>query len=278
MEDDVITLRLLPHIAEHLKDQLDQLPTNVPVALLTDLDPTAQGCLVWQPGQSQLSAITRPSSSGTRLCGCFALFVPDQATDHGRGLEDGFAMLLTNASWAAIRRAIATSQNVSIPATEEGMSFQLQRVQTTYQNPVDGRTYHSEGGWETFRPRDSRARLNNGPVRVKGVILLTPNQEMGVRIGPRARALADYFQAIIDIVQTHSDALAPIEGHDLIVQFEVWPDGKVEVRFASRVAMDFEALRALQASLLALAPPKVEQEPIEFQIVFAIGGGSSVPG
>src|SRR5262249_31530722 len=61
--------------------QLHELPTNVPIALLTDLEQSADGCLVWEPGQVGPAAITPPGSQGLRLGGCFVLFIPEQMVD-----------------------------------------------------------------------------------------------------------------------------------------------------------------------------------------------------
>jgi len=106
-------------------ERLAQLPDNVPFALLTALDPTANGCLVWVPGQKGPEAITPPGSDGSRLCGCFILFLADQPVNGGKLLEDGFAMELTRDAWQAIRRALVDGQELSIAATGGGMSFAL---------------------------------------------------------------------------------------------------------------------------------------------------------
>jgi len=99
------------------RERLAQLPENVPFALLTALDPTANGCLVWVPGQKGPEAIIPPGSDGSRLCGCFIIFLADQPVNGGKLLEDGFAMELTREAWQAICRALVEGQELSIPAT-----------------------------------------------------------------------------------------------------------------------------------------------------------------
>jgi hypothetical protein len=106
-------------------ERLAQLPGDVPFALLTALDPTANGCLVWVPGQKGPEAITAPGSDGSRLCGCFIIFLVDQPVNGGKLLEDGFAMELTREAWQAIRRALVEGQELSIPVTGGGMSLAL---------------------------------------------------------------------------------------------------------------------------------------------------------
>src|SRR5215468_3047156 len=60
------------------QDRLAQVPDHVPLALLTAIDPTANGCLVWVPGQSEPEAIVPAGSDGSRVCGCFLALVADQ--------------------------------------------------------------------------------------------------------------------------------------------------------------------------------------------------------
>jgi hypothetical protein len=119
-------LRVTPPAQEPLLAHLAQLPINTPVALLTDIDPTANGCLVWEPGQSELTAITPPDSGGSRLCGCFALFVPEQQKEEVRLFEDGFSFLLSNQSWSALRQALKKTRPLTIPAGAEGSSLSIE--------------------------------------------------------------------------------------------------------------------------------------------------------
>src|SRR5262245_2084523 len=59
--------------------RLAQVPDTVPFALLTAFDPTANGCLTWVPGQKGPEAILPPGSDGSQVCGCFVVFVGEQA-------------------------------------------------------------------------------------------------------------------------------------------------------------------------------------------------------
>ncbi len=120
-----INVAITRHVQEEWCRQLRELPANLPVALLTDLDPGADGCLVWEPGQTEPAAITPPGSRGSRLGRCFVLFVPEQTVDGGGLLEDGFAMSLTAPSWEAVRSALIDGQAISIPATNGGLALSV---------------------------------------------------------------------------------------------------------------------------------------------------------
>jgi len=269
MENNVIILRLLPRISKHLSGLLDQVPVDQPLALLTNLDPSSNGCLVWQAGQSQLTAIAMPGGSGTRLCGCFILFVPDQVEDGAHHSEDGFAMLLTNATWANIRQAIATGEPVSIPAKDKGMSFRLEWISTEYHNPVDGLTYSSPQGWETYKPVITQDPQSMGVVKVKEIILLFSQQEPEPRV--ETEPFSAYLQTIGKIIQNHFVAFTPIEGQELIIQFEVWPGGKVEIEYSSCPGIADEKLKELGDELREISVPIVKHDTIKFQIVLDVG-------
>lgn len=271
-EGDDVVLRLLPRVREPLRDRLEPFPPNASLALLTNLDPSAHGCLVWQPGQSQPAAITPPDSDGTRLCGCFILFVPEQPNDSGRLFEDGYAVMLTSASWTAIRRAVAAGEGISIPASEPGMGFRLEWIQTSYHNPVDQRVYQTDEGWETYVPTGTRHREDAANAVSFRVVLLSSERDVGARVG--SNALAAYVRGVEDVIARHFTNPTPADGQDLIAQFELPPDGNVAVVMASRPGIDRDLLANLHASLLALPTPKISEGPIKFQVVVAIWGGS----
>jgi hypothetical protein len=106
------------------RGRLAQLPDRVPIALLTALDPTANGCLVWVPGQKEPEAIVPAGSDASRVCGCFVALFEDQPVNAGKILEDGFAIQLTGEASQALRRALTEGEELVIPATD-AMSFAL---------------------------------------------------------------------------------------------------------------------------------------------------------
>ncbi len=142
-------------------DRLAQLPDRVPLALLTALDPTANGCLVWVPGQKEPEAIIPTGSDASRVCGCFFAVFADQPANTGKILEDGFAMQLTGEAWQALRRALIEGKELTIPATD-GMSCTL-----TWRDPADDRP--AEASWQAYAPEPPAGRPGKvalGPVRL----------------------------------------------------------------------------------------------------------------
>lgn len=153
-------------------DRLAQLPDGVPLAVLTALDPAANGCLVWVPGQKEPEAIIPTGSDASRVCGCFVAVFPDQPANTGKILEDGFAIQLTGEAWQAMRGALIDGQELTIAASD-GMSCTL-----TWRDPADAPLEAAGTGWYAYAPaatgRPSKIAL--GPLR-----LLTPEAELAQR-------------------------------------------------------------------------------------------------
>lgn len=119
MDGERIALRIDRAAAPAIARALPGLPPDAALVMLAALDPEADACLVWSPGQQQTEAITPPESRAARPSGCFALLVPQQAYDGGNPFEDGFAMMLTDASWARVRSALLSATAVTIPAAPQ---------------------------------------------------------------------------------------------------------------------------------------------------------------
>src|SRR5262249_54813059 len=110
---EVVTVRL-PRAAQAMFARGGLPPPDAALALLTALDAQADGCLAWAPGQPGPEAISMPGANGARISGCFVLFVPQQEADGANMFEDGFACMLTDASWARVRHALTSGAPVTI--------------------------------------------------------------------------------------------------------------------------------------------------------------------
>lgn len=106
-EGNVVRVRLQRQTVEALQKS-GLPPPEAALAFFAELGPTADACLVWTPGQQQASAIAAPGSTGARVAGCFALFVPQQAQDSAQAFEDGYVAMLTDASWARVRASLTS--------------------------------------------------------------------------------------------------------------------------------------------------------------------------
>lgn len=125
VEGDRIVLELPTSAAGALRDPLGELPADTALAVLVPLDPRADGLLVWNPNDRELTAIGPSDAVGARVSGNFIALVPNQPADGANPLEDGFAARFTEARWTEVRRALAAGEPVEVPSTDETMPFVL---------------------------------------------------------------------------------------------------------------------------------------------------------
>ena len=123
---------------EIVTKRLAEVPSNIAFAFLSEFDPDADGCLVWQPGQSAPTAITPEGSNAQRVCGCFLMLAVNQAEDRVLIHEDGFGAILTQSSWHAMKEALRQEQTLEITTAGRHMGLVLDWSSDTLSNPVDG--------------------------------------------------------------------------------------------------------------------------------------------
>lgn len=125
VEGDRVTLDLPKSAAQALREPLGELPGDTALVILLPLDRRADGLLVWEPGARELTAIGAADSAGTRVSGNFLAIVPAQPADGSNPLEDGFAVRVTDASWAALRRALAAAEPFELAPQDDSLPFAL---------------------------------------------------------------------------------------------------------------------------------------------------------
>jgi hypothetical protein len=231
-----IKLKLLSSSINILRDRLSELPPDNVLTLLTDFDPKANGCLVWNLEKRRGSAIVPDESNGSQMGGCFISFVPNQSEDKGLVVEDGFAMLLTDASWLAIRKAIEIGSSVFIPATNGGSSFSLEWLPQVYINPVDGKHHITDGSWHTYLPSSPLEKIDDEAIKIKEVILLTSQQEFAARV--QAEVLGTYFKKVEKSVQGVFISNRRQPKQDFVIEFDITSNNQVSLAYlANRLAL-----------------------------------------
>jgi CHAT domain-containing protein/tetratricopeptide (TPR) repeat protein len=145
--DKHIILSSLAAARSTIQAVLKDLPPNFPLALMTEPDPLATDCMVWRPGQSQLTLLPTGNNDyndHTILTANFVAFVPGQNDGQIVYLEDGFALMLADSSWSAIRHALETRSHAVVPITDE-VNMSVEHVGSTYE--------HSEEKWRILNDR-----------------------------------------------------------------------------------------------------------------------------
>jgi hypothetical protein len=242
------------------------------MALLTDLEQSADGCLVWEPGQVGPAAITPPGSQGLRLGGCFVLFVPGQMVDEGRILEDGFAVTLTTPSWEAVRRALIDGQAISVPSTGEGLSLSVEWQDEVYANPVDQKTYVSPGGWKTYQPKSCQAtEPQDRKVKMEHVRVLTAETDVASRT--TAEDLAVFCKAVERCAER---SLGGSQGaFKVLVQLRCTPAGH-QIEMARQGEAESQLLQVFFDSLATIPRLPVREEDVAFQVQIGVSPSSPV--
>jgi hypothetical protein len=242
------------------------MPRDTAFALLTEFDPSADGCFVWESGQSGPVAITPDGSTGKRICGCFLTFAVGQAEDGALGLEDGFAAILTPQSWQAIRDAVSREERKRIPPTGGRMAFRVDWDSENFQNPVDGKSYLAQGGWRDYHPQaDAERSTPEEKVSVDHCRLLTAQNDFAARV--TVEDFGEFSKRVtrqVEIFLGQSD-----KTFELLVQFKCKRSGH-EVQMAHRGEADQGLLQRLYDSLITIETLRVKEDDVSFQIHFKI--------
>jgi hypothetical protein len=276
LERERIVFRLTEESGARLLRRLAEFPPSSPPVLLTELEPTADGCFVWKPGQTAAKAITAPNAAGSRLSGCFLALAPGQTEDEGLIVEDGLMMSLRDPSWKAIKDGLTNMKPVVVRPSNSGFGFALEWLARDYSNPIDGLTYRAEQSWRVHEPEGGSETGNGGPTTVKHIVLLTPEHETAQRI--RVDELASYVDTIKNTVVSYFDRQPQGVGQELILQLEIEPgEWSANAKLASRAGMADDTLQRLYDELRQMPSPSVTGGPVAFQIVFAVWGGPMDP-
>lgn len=251
----VSALRLEPPAWQ---DRLAELPDGVPVALLTGLDPTANGCLVWVPGQKEPEAIIPSGSDASRVCGCFLALFPGQPANAGKILEDGFAIQLTGEAWQALRRALIDGEERTIPAVD-GMSLALTWREEdevgSSSEPIDA----------PQAPARHPGKVVLGPVR-----LLTPEAEFA------RRASAEPLGAFCRELQRCAERVLADRDEPLELRLQVICRPRSHrVGLSHKGDASEELLDALIAALEQIPTLPVHAE-VSFEVELSVAGGPRV--
>lgn len=218
-------------------------PADAPVALLTRIDPTADGALVWVPSQTHADTITPPNSQALRVCGSFVLFLPGEQVDGQQLLEDGYLLRLTTETWRLLRNAILVQEDIQSPL------FELHWI---------------PAGFEEYLPLPLPSAVTPPPAGTvwnRRIVLLQPSAETGAAIGEEA--LAAFEKSVEDTVRAH---FSPGSARrELRVTVDIQPGGKASYQLATKGAVEEGPLQRLWSELQKLAPPAA-RKPVGFAV------------
>lgn len=262
-----VVLALAKGTGDQAASCLATLPAKAAVALLTELDERADGCLVWEPGQTEREAISPPGSTGQRICGCFLMLVSGQAEEKVTILEDGFAALLTTASWQALLNALRKEQGLLITTPVGGLPLSIQWYSHAYENPIDGKTYVADGGWQSHPPdSNSKSDALQKKVVVDHVRLLTAEAQIADRttVEQLARFIKQLEERAISVLDKCDRAC------ELLLQIRCLPEGHDVLAIKNQGEVPRELTEELTGALKQIEMLPVSKQEVLFQMALKV--------
>ncbi|MBY0549827.1 MAG: hypothetical protein K2W95_21320 [Candidatus Obscuribacterales bacterium] len=250
--------------------QLQDLDEEIPMTLLTGLDSSADGFLVWQSDASTPLAITAPGFPGNRLGGAFLCFVPEQDNDLGLISEDGFAYSLTMETWRKLRQSLINGRSCTVKASGNGLDLDLE---WTDDREVKELLERRAAKPEKVEPASC------APPEFSSVAAVAKRIEFGTHEIDIARSLdpallSGYITRLADVVREHFFYQGPSEGFDLIVECLLKSPEDAEFQVSSQPVMEPEDEIALADRLSLTYPPVLKEGQIQFKIDFSVWGGA----
>jgi hypothetical protein len=270
-EGESIFVTIPPTEAECIR-KLSGLPTDMPVALLTSLDPHANACLTWEPAQKGPAAITPPQSDGSRLSGCFLALVPEQDKDGAQIFEDGFVLMLTNLSRKYFTDALLHGKAITFPGQEGLLSARFEWLEQVYNNPVDKVSLTVPGGWwEVYRPESARPSEPLDAAKILRIVLLAPEREFATNI-----AMEDLTRFITDIeVWIQKICIRAETSFELLVQCTLNPFAQPIIQIATKSENEQDVeypplIKDLYEALGTIEPLNTSRNSVTFHMHFAV--------
>jgi hypothetical protein len=246
-------------VAAMLDEALGNAPPDTAFVMFSQPASNAHGRLVWFPGQTHAFAITGPEPSPRTISGNFLVVTvfDGELAEQAIGVEDGFFLVLRTATWAALKRAIASGDAFALPAKPGDLAFELTWIEHDYKNPFDGTVLHASGGWQTYEGRGAAENTRSK------VVLMGSNRDLNAAI--EASVLADYVKRLGDCLERAVPATRAKTTATLQVELARDRGPVVQLRFDPGAPAS-----ELRDELAGVAAPAV-RGPIAFQLITQLG-------
>jgi hypothetical protein len=128
----------------------------------------------------------------------------------------------------------------------------------------------SHSSSELFLPEDREE--NRGAVKLTEAVLNVRPLDMPNRIA--TQDFSNYVAAMQKLLHKQFTAEQQQTGWDLAVMGTLQADGKAKIELRTRPSADSKQLQTFYDNLQAVSSPAVKGDPLEFQVIFAVWGGS----
>jgi len=249
---------------EAFKKYVRDAPLTAALGFDSFMTVEADSGLVWKKGQTKPMGYSSIAGSMERLNLGFITFAPEQDRDTSIMVEDGYGILLRNATWKVIRDAIEATRDIVVNLAD-GMRFRLVWENTVYVNPLDGKVYKATPNPLEPDPRSPHAQMS------ELVFLIEPPPGEG-----NVTDLSAYISQIGNVVKQIIPA-QPIQlrgtgqvGRQLIVEIEI-PKSEGWLKMSASPTMEGLPSQQIFSGIGALAQPPAASR-IRFQLIFNLWG------
>ena len=135
-----------------------------------------------------------------------------------------------------------------------------------YQNPVDGKTYVTNGQWQDYQPQNPQPVAQDSKVVLDHVRLLTDQNTVAANLS--TEQLSQYIKDVTAAVTgATEETSAPFQ---LMLQFELSPSDTPKLQLADRGGADNTVLRKVYDAALAVTAPSPSAQALSFQVMFNV--------
>jgi hypothetical protein len=261
-----VVLTLGTAYAEVMRRFFGRMTERSAFALLVTVDPSADACLVWSPGQKEAIAISPPGSTGSRVAANFVAFAPGVDRDQVTVLEDGIAVASTAPTWNKLKSALESGTALSLPSLGQGFEIVWRAAEDAAALPSPALQLPPPVSKVPPPPASSSTGFT-----VSNLVLYQPEAVLGARA--RIPELAAYVKRLEAVAADGLPGVMTPEALDLVVA--VKPGRRARVWFVTERSPADPVLGALRRSLEAVEPVDVEGGPVVFAIAGTVGGGAA---
>lgn len=142
----------------------------------------------------------------------------------------------------------------------------MQDDNTQYQNPIDGKTYTANGGWQNYSPQNPQPADPNAKVKLEGVRLLNDQDTIAANLS--TEDLSSYVKAVTTALEPVAlEAKTPFQ---VMLQFELKPSEKATIQIASQGEVTDEILQKVYDASLSVTAPQPSAQPVSFQATVSV--------
>lgn len=139
-----------------------------------------------------------------------------------------------------------------------------------YLNPIDGKTYVTNGQWQDYQPQNPQPVAQDSKVVLDHVRLLTDQNTMSANLS--TERLSQYIKDVATAVtEAVGETLTPFQ---IMLQFELSPSDTPKLQLADQGGADNSVLQKVYDATLAVTAPSPSAQALSFQVMFNVNGSA----